>query len=104
MGEGLSEIIDIGIGFIVKQHHRLILGNDSDGSHQLLELVVKYPLVAGQVNLLASFDIFQQLSATNALAMSQTLAVLSGSALDVLHVLDAKLAGINVVVLLKISV
>ena len=59
MGEGLSVIVDVGIGFIVEQHHRLILGNDSDGSHQLLELVVKYPLVAGQVNLLASFDIIE---------------------------------------------
>jgi len=40
MREGTLGIVNVGIGVVVEQYDRLVLGNNADGCYQLLELIL----------------------------------------------------------------
>ena len=80
-------VLHIPVRVVVQKHHGLCLRYHTDGSDQLLYLILQHPLVAGQINLLAGLDLFQQLRARKTLAVAQTTAETAAGALQVLHVL-----------------
>ena len=92
-------IVNIRIRVVVEQNHWLILRDDTNRCYQLLEFVLQHPLVAGQVNQLASSEVAKQFLTMNALTMPETWAILACGALQVLHVALREQAGVYVIIL-----